>query len=49
MPFRRETFPESGAVRPARIERRVDLPVPFGPRRAILAPRGRESEISRNW
>src|SRR5213078_3089112 len=39
------TYPESGVDRPARIFRRVDLPLPLGPRRVKNSPSRTSSEI----
>src|SRR5687768_5294872 len=44
------TVPESGERSPARTRRRVVLPAPLGPRRAVTDPRGRSRSTSaRAW
>src|SRR3989339_1630545 len=40
------TFPEVGAIMPARFLRRVVLPAPLGPMTAIISPLLTEKEIS---
>src|SRR5690606_12583845 len=42
--FLRKTAPESGKISPERSLRRVDLPAPFGPMRAVTLPGSKETE-----